>query len=81
MQETVERWRRSGQKIEDAWLARMGSAHFAHVNFRGMFRFGVSHGIQKCCRARLLPGQEVWLNRSVQVGAERATRVLVTLCF
>lgn len=42
MQETVERWRRSGQKIEDAWLARMGPAHFAHVNFRGTFKFGVS---------------------------------------
>ncbi|MGH8631194.1 MAG: Tn3 family transposase, partial [Burkholderiales bacterium] len=42
MQETVERWRSSGQKIEDAWLARMGPAHFAHVNFRGTFRFGVA---------------------------------------
>ncbi len=42
MQETVDRWRRSGQTIEDAWLSRMGPAHFAHVNFRGTFRFGIA---------------------------------------
>ncbi len=42
MQETAERWRRAGQQIEDAWLARMGPAHFAHVNFRGTFKFGIS---------------------------------------
>lgn len=42
MQNTVEQWRKSGQKIEDSWLARMGPAHFAHVNFRGTFKFGVS---------------------------------------
>lgn len=42
MQECVERWRRSGRLIEDAWLSRMGPAHFAHVNFRGTFRFGVT---------------------------------------
>ena len=42
MQETAERWRRAGQQIEDAWLARMGPAHFANVNFRGTFKFGIS---------------------------------------
>lgn len=42
MQETADRWRRTGQKLEDAWLARMGPAHFANVNFRGTFKFGVS---------------------------------------
>jgi hypothetical protein len=42
MQETVERWRKSGQPIEDAWLRRMGPVHFAHINFRGTFRFGVA---------------------------------------
>ena len=46
MQESVERWRRSGRKIEDAWLARMGPAHFAHVNFRGTFKFGISRYAQ-----------------------------------
>lgn len=46
MQNTVEQWRNSGQKIEDSWLARMGPAHFAHVNFRGTFKFGVSRYAQ-----------------------------------
>lgn len=46
MQATVEQWRQSGQKIEDAWLARMGPAHFAHVNFRGTFKFGVQRYAQ-----------------------------------
>jgi TnpA family transposase len=41
MQETVDRWRRDGQNIKDEWLARMGPGHFAHINFRGTFRFGV----------------------------------------
>ncbi len=42
MQQTADRWRRAGQRIEAAWLARMGPAHFAHVNFRGTFRFGIA---------------------------------------
>jgi TnpA family transposase len=42
MQITVDRWRRSNQPIQDAWLARMGPAHFSHINFRGTFKFGVS---------------------------------------
>lgn len=42
MQQTVDRWRSSRQTIEDAWLARMGPAHFSHINFRGTFRFGVA---------------------------------------
>lgn len=41
MQETVEQWRNTGNKLDDAGLRRMGPGHFAHVNFRGMFRFGV----------------------------------------
>jgi TnpA family transposase len=42
MQEIVDRWRKSNQPIEDAWLRRMGPAHFGHINFRGTFRFGVA---------------------------------------
>jgi len=42
MQETVDHWRRNGQNIKDEWLARMGPAHFAHINFRGTFKFGVT---------------------------------------
>lgn len=42
MQGVVDRWRKSGQPIEDAWLRRIGPAHFGHINFRGTFRFGVA---------------------------------------
>lgn len=42
MQEVVDRWRKSGQPVEDAWLRRMGPAHFGHINFRGTFRFGIA---------------------------------------
>ncbi len=41
MHETVERLRRSGVRIEDDWLRRMGPAHFGHINFRGTMRFGI----------------------------------------
>lgn len=41
MQDTADLWRISGRAIDDAWLRRMGPGHFAHVNFRGTFRFGV----------------------------------------
>jgi TnpA family transposase len=39
MQDTVDRWRKKGQVIEDDWLRCMGPAHFAHVNFRGTLSF------------------------------------------
>lgn len=42
MQDIVNRWRKIGQPIEDAWLRRMGPAHFGHINFRGTFRFAVA---------------------------------------
>lgn len=42
MQETVARWRKSGQAIEDAWLRRMGPVYFGHINIRGTFRFGIA---------------------------------------
>lgn len=41
MQATVDRWRKSGRAVEDRWLARMGPAHSSHINFRGLFRFGI----------------------------------------
>ena len=43
MNEVVERLRKGGTNIEDAWLRRMGPGHFGHVNFRGIFSFGVEH--------------------------------------
>jgi TnpA family transposase len=41
MQATVDTWRRKGQRIDDDWLRRMGPAHFAHVNFRGILSFPI----------------------------------------
>jgi TnpA family transposase len=41
MNEVVDRLRKGGIKIDDTWLRRMGPAHFAHINFRGTFRFGI----------------------------------------
>ena len=41
MNEVVDRLRKGGMKIDDAWLRRVGPAHFAHINFRGTFRFGI----------------------------------------
>lgn len=36
MNDVVERLRKSGTNIEDAWLRRMGPGHFGHINFRGL---------------------------------------------
>jgi len=41
MQATVDAWRRKGLRVEDDWLRRMGPAHFAHVNFRGILSFPI----------------------------------------
>lgn len=41
MQATVDAWRGKGQRIDDDWLRRMGPAHFAHVNFRGILSFPI----------------------------------------
>jgi hypothetical protein len=38
--------RRSGMRIEDDWLRRLGPAHFGHINFRGTMRFGVERHAQ-----------------------------------
>lgn len=32
MRKAIERLRRSGVRIEDDWLRRMGPAHFGHIN-------------------------------------------------
>jgi hypothetical protein len=44
--------RKSGVKIEDSWLRRIGPAHFAHINFRGIFRFGIAKYAQALIRER-----------------------------
>lgn len=41
MQGVVDQFRKSGIAVADELLARMGPAHFSHINFRGLFRFGI----------------------------------------
>jgi len=36
MSDQVERMRKGGTKIDDAWLRRIGPAHFGHIDFRGI---------------------------------------------
>jgi hypothetical protein len=46
MNDTVEKLRQSGERIDDDWLRRMGPAHFAHINFRGTMRFCIERFAQ-----------------------------------
>ncbi|MEQ1597194.1 MAG: Tn3 family transposase [Casimicrobium sp.] len=41
MQLVVDRWRKQGQSVDEAWLRRAGPVGFGHINFRGTFSFGV----------------------------------------
>jgi TnpA family transposase len=41
MNDTVERMRKDGLDIDDARLRRIRPGHFAHINFRGTFRFRI----------------------------------------
>ena len=41
MQSVVDRWRKQGQTVDEAWLRRAGPVGFGHINFRGTFAFGV----------------------------------------
>ncbi|MFA7269579.1 MAG: Tn3 family transposase [Sterolibacterium sp.] len=41
MQSIINGWRKSGIEVDDAWIRRMGPAHFGHINFRGTFKFSV----------------------------------------
>jgi hypothetical protein len=38
--------------VEDTWLRRMGPAHFGHINFRGIFSFGIERYADALIRAR-----------------------------
>ena len=51
MNDVVERLRKGGMEIDDAWLRRMGPAHSSHINFRGTFRFGVEKYAQALLRS------------------------------
>lgn len=50
MQAMIERWRRKGMVVEDAWLRRLGPVHFEHINFRGTFSFPVQEYAQALIR-------------------------------
>jgi TnpA family transposase len=39
MQGVVDQMRKGGIEVADDLLARMGPAHFSHINFRGLFNF------------------------------------------
>lgn len=45
-QAVMDRWRKEGMVVEDAWLRRLGPVHFEHINFRGTFSFGVQRYAQ-----------------------------------
>lgn len=50
MNDVVERLRKGGMEIDDAWLRRMGPAHSSHINFRGTFRFAVATPLTEIAR-------------------------------
>jgi hypothetical protein len=56
MNGVVEKLRKSGVRIEDDWLRRMGPAHFGHINFRGTMRFGIERYVQALLQPRNEPG-------------------------
>lgn len=61
MHDTVERLRRSGVRIEDDWLRRMGPAHFGHINFRGTMRFGIERFAQSLLDEQAGAGRQLRL--------------------
>jgi hypothetical protein len=52
MQAVVDKWRKEKHRhpLEDAWLRRMGPAHFGHVNFRGMLTFSIDKYVDALLR-------------------------------
>ena len=41
LQETVDRLKANGERIDDSILRRIGPVHFGHINFRGTMSFSV----------------------------------------
>jgi hypothetical protein len=81
MQAVVERWRKVGMVVEDAWLHRLGPVHFEHINCCGTFSClgsEVRAGIDRtgaCCAPT-----GTWVTsrrniRSPRYGADRARSV------
>jgi TnpA family transposase len=61
MEAVVERLRKSGVRIEDDWLRRMGPAHFGHINFRGTMRFGIERFAQSLIDGQAVTGRQLRL--------------------
>lgn len=53
LQETVERLKSGGQRVEDNLLRRIGPVHFGHINFRGVMRFSVDRYASVLLRAAI----------------------------
>ena len=51
LQETVDRLKAGGQRIEDTVLRRIGPVHFGHINFRGLMSFSVDRYASVLLRA------------------------------
>jgi TnpA family transposase len=50
MQAVIDRWRKERMVVDDDWLRRLGPVHFEHINFRGIFSFGVQRYAQALIR-------------------------------
>jgi hypothetical protein len=59
MDDVVERLRKDGMSIDDAWLRRMGPVHFGHINFRGTFRFGIEKYEEALLRQSSATGEKM----------------------
>jgi TnpA family transposase len=60
MQQVVDRWRKQGMVIEAAWLRRLGPVHFEHINFRGVFSFGIERYADALIQLRRVNTGRTW---------------------
>lgn len=77
MQNTVDRWRKKDQMIDDDWLRRMGPAHFAHVNFRGTLSFPLDRYVEALLsqhRSRALASHDECMRRRCDGHRHRGDR-------
>ncbi len=55
LQETVDRLKSGGQRIEENVLRRIGPVHFGHINFRGLMSFSVDRYASVLLREHAAP--------------------------
>ena len=55
LQETVDRLKSGGQRIEENVLRRIGPVHFGHINFRGLMSFSVDRYASVLLREHVAP--------------------------